>query len=212
MGRYRLAAIIPCYGRYERTKRIARQIAQQKNCNKEEFVALFVGDGCKDFEFLMEENFFAELNDTSNVEIQAVNLKKHFGGYGYVARNLAKELVDSQYFIFIDNDDEILLNHFDNYLSAIEGTDYEMMYFNSVVEPYAGLRYTRLEQDRIGHAEIIVRGDVYKAIPNQTDKYGHDWEMIKSIIDRGGAISFAFNHIPTYIVKGIPNKREVGID
>lgn len=212
MGSIRLAAVIPCYGRYERTKRIAEQVAAQKGCNKEEFVAIFAGDNCPDFKRLIQEGFFYELENRSNVSITPLEFSVHYGGYGYMARNFVKQFNDINHYIFIDNDDVIESNHFMNYLSHIEGTEYDMVYFNSYVQPYNGLRYTRLEEGRIGHSEIIVKGDMYRRIPNQDAEYGHDWRMIKSILDAGGKTKFAYGSYPTYRVMGVPNMREEGID
>lgn len=212
MGTIRLAAIVPCYGRYERTKRLARQIAEQKNCNKDEFLAVFAGDNCPDFQRLIGEGFFEQLNERSSVTLFAFNFTERYGGYGYKARNFAKKLHNIGHYIFIDNDDTIDSGHFSNYLSHIEGSDFDMVYFNSYVEPYKGLRYAHLEDGRIGHSEIIVRGDMYRQIPEQDAEYGHDWRMIKSILDAGAKVKFAYGSYPTYRVMGVPNMREQFID
>jgi len=76
-----------------------------------------------------------------------------------------------------------------------------MVYFNSYIEPIDAIRETELKFGSIGHSEIIVRTDF---LPNfsQKPEYGHDWELIKHIIDSGALIQKS-NNPPTYIVKEI---------
>jgi glycosyltransferase involved in cell wall biosynthesis len=212
MGNSRLTAIIPCYGRYERTKRIANQIAKQEGCNKNDFEAFFIGDGCSVFQRLMDEDFFKELNVQSNVQIHSWNMIKNYGGFGYECRNFGISKANSKYIIFIDNDDEIMPNHFVNYLLGIEGTEYDMVYYNSIVEPYGGHRAVRLEFGSIGHSEIIVSTEMIRKVPPQVNEYGHDWILIKSIVEANAKVKYSYFNPPTYIVKGVPNKREEGIN
>jgi lipoic acid synthetase len=42
-----------------------------------------------------------------------------------------------------------------------------------------------MEEGSIGHAEIIVKSSVLKAIKQQSPEYSHDWRYIKQIVDAG---------------------------
>ena len=113
----------------------------------------------------------------------------------------------------MDNDDVILPNHFSNYYSEIAGTDYDLVYFNTFlapIEPSGKIRESQLEFGMIGHQEVIVKSSLLKTY-NQSDKWGHDWEMIKHLIDNGAKVKKSKNP-PTYHIISVGELRETEID
>lgn len=207
----KLSVCVPCYGRPERTKRLINQILEQDLDRWEVFL---LGDKCQQFESLNTDGGFIDEAKSKLKEgqsIKAVNFKTHYGGYGYKARNIVREFAVSPYIIFIDNDDCIKPNHFSNYLGAIQGTDYDMVYFNTFIQPTNTLRNSKLSYGRIGHAEIIVRTDLARKLPNQNPEYGHDWHFVKSMMDFGAKIVKCETE-PTYMIMGVGELRETNID
>lgn len=133
------------------------------------------------------------------------------GGYGCHIINQNIERAKGEYFVFYANDDIILPNHFENYLSAIEGTDYDFVYFNSnIMGEFT--RNSSLNFGQIGHSELIVKTEFLKKMPKHTDSYGHDWDLIQNMINAGAKYIKAYDNPPTYIVKSLANNREQNID
>jgi hypothetical protein len=117
-----------------------------------------------------------------------------------------------KYLIYVDNDDCISENHFSQYLGDIDGTDYDLVYFDSYVEPLNTIRNSSLSCGNIGHSEIIVRLDFIRGIPDHIAEYEHDWVFINNIIRNKGNIAKSNKKETTYTVKSIYAKREIGID
>lgn len=206
----RLTVCVPCYGRPERTKRLINQIARQDLDRWEVFL---LGDHCPHFKSIIEIGYLDEIRAflKSGQTITAVNFATNYGGYGFYARNFVREIAVSPYIIFIDNDDCIEDNHFSNYLSGIEGTEFDMVYFDTFIYPTKTLRRPKLSYGNIGHAEIIVRTDIARKVPKQSSAYGHDWEFINSLISVGAKISKCETP-PTYCIMGVGELREREID
>lgn len=207
----KLTVCIPCYGRPQRTERIIQQVVDQDMTGWEAFI---IGDGCDSFQALIDCGYFEHLKRLPQMKgnnIIASNFPIHRGGWGYEIRNKVKELANGEYLIYVDNDDTILPNHFSNYLSGIEGTDYGMVYFNTYIKANNRTRVSDLAYGLIGHAEIIVKTEIARNLPPHTESYGHDWTFIKSIIDSGAKISKCENE-PTYYVMSLGDLREQDID
>jgi hypothetical protein len=102
-------------------------------------------------------------------------------------------------------------NHFENYLSQIEGTDLDFVYFNSEVKPTNSLRVSRLEYGMIGHSELIIRTEFLRQMPTHNEHYGHDWALIQSMM-LNGKNKKAENCPATYHVMSLSDRREQGID
>jgi hypothetical protein len=102
-------------------------------------------------------------------------------------------------------------NHFENYLSQIEGTDYDFVYFNSEVKPNNSLRIAQLQYGSIGHSELIVRTEFLKQMPTHNEHYGHDFALIQNMM-QNGKHKKALNCPPTYYVMSLSDNREQGID
>ena len=199
---------------YQRPQRTMRSIECITNQNTNGWEALIVGDGCP----FLEENlqtdildpYYAKAEEDGNV-LSVLNLPENSGGYGYQIINMNIERAKGEYFIFFANDDMILPNHFENYLSAIEGTDFDFVYFNSNIMGEFN-RNSSINFGQIGHSELIIKTEFLKKMPKHTDSYGHDWDLVQNMINAGAKYRKAESHPTTYIVKSLNNKREQNID
>ncbi|MBM3417457.1 MAG: glycosyltransferase family 2 protein [Bacteroidetes bacterium] len=208
----RLTVSIPCFGRPERTRRMINAICSQDTDGWE---ALIVGDCCPVIQGIIDTGEFKKAQEEQSKRgniLKIENLDKQHYGYGYFITNMNIQRATGKYLIFAANDDLILPNHLSNYLNGIESTDYDFMYFNSYVEPYGRNRVPELYDGLVGHSELIIRSSYAQKMPPHTAKYGHDWEFIKSLVNGGGTHARAKSDLATYIVKGVPVKREEGID
>jgi len=131
------------------------------------------------------------------------NFPKHTGSCGYNLTNYAIQKAKGKYLVFFANDDIILPNHFNNYLE-IEKTDLDFMYFNSLIGPGNSVRVPVIAPSRIGHSEIIVNTMLAKACKPHSPRYGHDWDFIKEISEKGKGAK-ATSTETTYHIMHVPN-------
>lgn len=199
MEQPRISIVIPCWGRPARTRRIINNVLSQ-NINKWE--AFIIGDGCSHFQDMIESHevsFFKKTaNENGNI-LHCYNLDKNYGGFGYHIMNYAIANATGEYFIFGGNDDIILPNHFEHYLSEIEGTDLDLVYYNTYICPTQSTRNSNLTGGQIGHSECIFRTDFIRNIHHQSS-YGHDWDFIQKIIERNPKYKKATSEYCSYIV------------
>ena len=206
----RLTLSMPCFGRRKGTIRAIECIANQTANNWE---ALITGDGCPIMQDFIDSNYFSDIQKDCQAkgnDLIISNNKINHGGHGYEITNENIMLALGKYFIFFANDDVILPNHFENYLSEIEGTEFDFVYFNSLVVPNNQIRNTQLQYGHIGHSELIVRTDFLRQMPKHNEHYGHDWNLIINMELSGK--SKKSNNPPTYNVMSLSDKREEGID
>lgn len=211
MTNRRITVCVPCFGRPQRTKRIAECLANQNIDNYEMF---FIGDHCNAFESLISDGFWDRLGEftrSRNVDLFAYNLANHFGGYGYAIRNKMKRLASGEYLCFVDNDDYVSANHLQHYLSEIENTDYDFVYYNTFDNSRGIIRNVEPAMGLIGHAELCIRTDFFATLPDQSAHYGHDWEMIQDMLNKGKHKK-AESPNYTYKIMGTPYNREQYID
>lgn len=202
----KVSLIVPCWGRPQRTLRAMQCVLEQ---DMDGWEAIFLGDGCPEFQKMIDDGIFDIFEDNADIrgnEFRIYNLENHYGGCGYQARNTAFKLTNSEYTLFMDNDDVIKRNHFRSYYSAINTTDLDMMYFDTYIEPVDTIRVSQLVSGYIGHSEIILKSDLLKNY-QQSPNYGHDWELIKNLIDKGIKIGKSHNP-PTYIIKELGGGHE----
>jgi len=207
----RVSISMPCYGRPKRTIRSVEDICKQTINGWE---ALVVGDGCSIMADYITSNYFSDLVIDANARGNSLlisNLSENKGGHGYYITNMNIQRAIGKYFTFMANDDRIQENHFESYLSEIENTDLDFVYFNSFIKPYGGLRDTQLRYGGIGHSEIIVRTEFIKNMPPHTDIYGHDWHLVENIIATTNKHKKSNNN-PTYIVMGLGEHRSDDFD
>jgi hypothetical protein len=148
-------------------------------------------------------------NNGNNLIIE--NNPVNQGGNGFAIINNNIKIAQGKYFVFFANDDILLPNHFENYLSQIENTDLDFVYFNSEVKPNNSIRNSRLEYGMIGHSELIVRTEFLRQMPTHNEHYGHDWALIQSMM-LNGKHKKAENCPATYHVMSLSDNREQGID
>jgi glycosyltransferase involved in cell wall biosynthesis len=202
---------MPCYGRLKGTIRAIECIANQTAYNWE---ALVTGDGCPVMQNFLDSNYFADIVSDCNAkgnDLIITNNKENKGGHGYAITNENISLARGKYFVFFANDDIILPNHFENYLSAIENTDLDFAYFDSYVAPRQANRLAQLQYGMIGHSELIIRTDFLREMPMHDAEYSHDWALIQSMM-LNGKHKKAENCPATYHVMSLSDRREQGID
>ncbi len=207
MADYKLSIIIPCYQRPQRTLRVLDCVISQSFYP---FHCMLISDGCPSFHSQLTSGVFDKEYDSKN-KIEFIELDKNYGGWGYKAREKGVELANSEYTIFVDNDDIILSNHFENYYNAIANTNFDFVYLNTYIEPNNHVRQSELEYGLIGHSELIIKTSFLKSMLPLQESYGHDYDLVLKMLNAGAKRSKSLNS-PTYIVKSIPNKQETQID
>jgi len=201
---------MPCFGRPQRTIRAIDSILAQSVNGWE---ALIVGDGCEYMSELINSKYYEsavkECQNRGNSLIIENNLIRT-GGWGYSITNSNIQRAKGKYFVFLSNDDVINSNHFENYLK-IENTDYDFAFFNTFVEPTKTIRVPELKEGSIGHSELIIKTDFLKTMPPHANRYGHDWDLINSML-KAGARYGKIESDTTYIIKGVGELRSDNID
>jgi len=207
----RLTVSVPSYGRKRGTIRSIECIAKQKSIGWE---ALVVGDGCPVIQDFLDSNYFADIQKECKFngnDLKIWNEPTNRGNSGYAITNENIERANGKFFIFYANDDIIEENHFENYLSQIENTDFDFVYFNSWVEPHSSIRVSSFSHGRIGHSEIICRTDFLRKMPKHSPNYGHDWELIQEMVN-SGKYKKCETCQPTYKVMSTYHFREKNLD
>lgn len=200
----RLTISLPCYKRPERTMRAIQCILNQDVNNWEAYI---VGDGCSDFQSLIDSGF---LEDAANVAIKNgniihyMNLPHNSGGYGYAITNLVIQNASGKYLVFYANDDIIFPNHFSNYLEIEKYPELDFMYFNSLVDPFSSIRDSSLASCQIGHSELIVKTELARTLTPHSPEYGHDWKFIEELIQKGKGQKSEYR-VCTYKVMHVPS-------
>ena len=207
----RLTLSMASYGRPQRTIRAINSIASQ---TANDWEALVIGDGCPVMQDFIDSGYFNDIRiECANRgnDLYIDNNPINQGGHGFAIINNNIKIAQGKYFVFFANDDIILPNHFENYLSQIEGTDLDFVYFNSEVKPNNSIRNSRLEYGMIGHSELIVRTEFIRQMPMHDAEYGHDFALIQNMM-QNGKHKKAENCPATYYVMSLSDNREKGID
>lgn len=215
---YKVALIVPCFERPERTLRALDCVMAQDLNNWE---AYFVGDKCPNIQNLIDSGKAHEYINAAKEKgnkLAIFNFPIHYGGWGYQGRNTCIRLCSADYVMFMDNDDVILSTHMSNYYNAISQTDNDFMYFNTLIDPIEHangmrglLRDSKLEKGLIGHSEIIVKSNLLKLLTPEKPEYNHDWLLIESMLN---SVAKHEKHIsqPTYMIMSVGELREKNID
>jgi len=171
-----------------------------------------MGDGCESFKKNVENSEECQENISKarsrGSKILVKNLK-HAGHSGEII-NFARSNSSGKYFVFFDNDDMILPNHFENYINAIEQGDADYAFVETKLETpmFAGrIRKVTppLECGDVGHSELIVKNSIQKELPLHESEYGHDWVFINNLSKFSQKVNFSDNPF-SYIVRHIPGQ------
>jgi len=171
-----------------------------------------MGDHCDSFEQNIinskeYQNKFADARKRG-AKIIVKNQKQHAGHSGEII-NHARQHATGKYFIFYDNDDVILPNHFENYINAIEKEQADMACISCKIETPFRQEVRQVKPPlccgAVGHSEIIVTNLIQKKVPLHVPDYGHDWIFIQNILKSTCKIFFSENK-PSYIVRHIPGQ------
>lgn len=209
----RITVCVPIYGRPLRTRRLIDCLRKQTISNVQVFL---IGDACPLWQTELDSGFIDAIvadEAAKGNEWIAMNLEKNFGGFGFHARNLMKTLATGTFLCFVDNDDVLSPRHLEFYLSEIEGTDLNFVYYNVWDETRRGIRDAQLQACRIGHAELCIRTAFFRDSPDEPTHYGHDWVMVDGMLKRTS--KFKKSSSPmfcTYSVMSTDTCREIGID
>jgi glycosyltransferase involved in cell wall biosynthesis len=207
----RITISVPCFLRPKRTRRIIESVLNQNINNWEAFI---IGDGCPEFQKMIDSGEIDEYIKTatkSGNKLISFNLEKNYGGFGYQVANYAIKNASGEFFIFAGNDDKLLDNHFEHYLSEIENTDLDLVYYKTFIEPINQIRDSKLQIGEIGHSEIIIRTNILSGI-KQKPIYAADWEIITNIMKKTNKTKKADSNEYTYIVTHIGGQTSDKID
>jgi glycosyltransferase involved in cell wall biosynthesis len=207
----RITLSMASFGRKKGTIRAIDSILKQDINNWE---SLVIGDGCPVIQEFIDSNYYKDIQlecKKNGNDLIIENNPINRGGHGYFIINENIKRATGKYFVFFANDDILQPNHFSNYLSEIENTDYDFVYFNSWVTPRNAIRNTQLEYGMIGHSELIIRTEFLQQMPTHDEHYGHDWALITNMANSGKHKKATITE-PTYYVMSLSDNREQGID
>ena len=186
-----------------RTRRMINKILNQNISGWEAFV---IGDGCPHFQKMIDSGevhkFIKRAESTGN-KLHCYNLQEHKGMFGSSIYNYGFENAKGKYIIFAGNDDIIEKNHFENYLSEIEETEYDMVYYKTYLAPSKTVRDPELEIGRIGHSEMIIKRSSIGKTRNDL-VYASDWSLLSKLLNKGIKTKKAESSNITYRVMHIP--------
>ena len=209
---FRATLLLTVYGAPARTLRAIQCCLEQDATGIE---IIIFGDNCPHLAELISNGFFKEKIIEQQIkgnDLIVENLTVNHGGFGYHQRNLAKKMSRGNFFMYMDNDDVILKNHVSTRLLTAENGDYDLIGFETYIEPNFHYRDTDFTYGKIGHSEIVFRTDFLKSLPESTPEYGHDWTLVDNAINAGAKCFIKKGEPRTYIVKSLPSKKEIGID
>jgi len=205
MAQYRLTVSVPCSGDADNIRNIIRAIIDQQTFGWQAFV---VGDDCPIVQHIIDTQEFAEdqlIVASKGNSLVIENSPIHYGGWGYEIHNINIDRAEGEYIMFLDQEDLILTNHFENYLTFMEANQHlDLSYFDSFLNSLVRFRETKLEQDSISLAEIIIKTKKAKSLPPFWTDWGSDWLFIQSLIESGASFAKAEDYPATYHIMGIP--------
>lgn len=208
----KLTCVCPVWKRPQRTIRAIESVLAQDFEGAE---TLFIGDACPLFQERLDDGTFKKYEELASAKGNRVyfeNLTKRGGGWGHMARKRGIELAQGKYICFLDNDDVLKPNHFENYYSHMESNpDFVAGYLNAYTAPWNSERNATLSRGGIGNAELIIKADILKEMYQPDAEYEHDWRLVERMLNKGYKFIKSKSK-STYIIMSIPNYRETGID
>lgn len=207
----RVAIVVPCYKRPQRTRRVVDAV---RNQNINHFQAIFIGDNCDSFDDQCNYDYapIAAVESANNRSFMFTNFSQHTGGFGNQIRQFSKMLISAEYVVFLDNDDVISPNHLEHYLSEIEDTDLDFVIFNTWDKQNNKLIEAKDAKGHINHGSMIIRSEFYKSVEAQKPERGHEWTLFLRMRDLTPKWKFAKSQEATYMLMSNSGKQEEGID
>jgi glycosyltransferase involved in cell wall biosynthesis len=208
----KLSCVCPIWKRPQRTIRAIESVLAQDFIGAE---TLFMGDNCSLFQARLDDGTFAKYAEQAEAKGNKFvfkNLTERGNGWGHMARLEGIKLAEGEYICFLDNDDVLKPNHFENYYSFMKNNpDADAGYLNAYTVPWKKERNSVLSQGGIGNAELIIKADILKKEYQPDAEYEHDWRLVKRMREKG--YKFVKSKSPaTYMIMSIPNYRETNID
>ena len=203
MNRPKVTIVSPCWKRPARTRRLINNILAQSINGWEAFI---IGDGCPIFQTLIdsgEANFYMKLAKEKGNILYIANAKNHTGNWGQAILDYAIDNATGEYFLFVGNDDMLLPNHFEHYLSEIENTEYDMVAYRSYIMPHDRILIPQWGICQVGHGSIIIKTNTLKKAPKVQASSTHDWSLIDELIKMGAKTKLAESQEHTYLVTSI---------
>ena len=211
--RFRATIVLVVYQAPQRTIRAIESCLAQDTTGIELIV---YGDCCPHLNSLIKRGYFDQKileQQLKGNDIVVLNNEENYGGFGYMQRNRARDISRGAYTFYVDSDDVILPNHVATRLEIAETNQYDLIGFDTWVEPEINWkRDAMFVEGRIGHAEIVIRTEFLKTLPLTDNMYSHDWRLIHNAILAGARHTIKSGRPYTYIVKSLPNCKEKGID
>jgi hypothetical protein len=207
---YRISLISPCFNRPLRTRRLINNILNQNINGWEAFV---IGDGCPHFENLFltgEADTYIKIAQEKGNRLVLIN-EPHTGYHGYQIYQKYKTLCNSPYVVFAGNDDVLLPHHFQHYLSEIENTEYDLVYYKTFIALDHTIRDPELSRSKVGHSELIIKKESILGYTHKTH-YDDDWGLIDYLLSAGCKHKKATSQDYSYCVSAITNKTNDIID
>ena len=203
MDRPKVTIVSPCWKRPARTRRLINNILAQNINGWEAFI---IGDGCHIFQTLIdsgEADFYMKLAQEKGNILYIANAENHTGNWGQAITDYVIDNATGEYFLFVGNDDRLLPNHFEHYLSEIENTDYDLVAYNSDIMPENRILIPKWEGCQVGHGNIIIKTDTLKKAPKVQASSTHDWSLINELIKMGAKTKLAESQQCTYLVTSV---------
>ena len=208
----KLTCVCPVWKRPQRTIRAIESILAQNFTGWE---AMIIGDACPLFQEKLDDGTFEKYAQQAAAQgniMHFENLDTRGAGWGHMARKKGIELATGKYICFLDNDDVLKPNHFENYYTFMEADpEADCGYFNAYTQPWKKERNACLSRGGIGNAELMFKAEALKKEYQPDAEYEHDWRLVDRMRNKGYV--FRKSKSPsTYIIMSIPNYREKDID
>lgn len=216
-SRYKVSMVLPCKARPQRTRRSLECVLNQDLIGWELF---FIGDGCSDYQELIDSEWFKEKLEALDPRNKIVYFNdKHHGGFGHNIVNYAIDNCEGEYFMWYANDDIILPNHMSNYYNEAVRLGKDLVYFDNYISSPSWdgsftVKDAQFRRGACGHSELIVKSSVMKEHGKHGPEPAHDWFVAKRIADTTKSFCKSTSK-PTYkIMKrwSHKDKGEPGID
>jgi len=187
-----ISIVIPTYNRKDYLKKALDSVFKQTYTN---FEILLVGDKCPEL-----DDFVKNYDNAKDKRFKFINLYKNYGSGGAVPRNYAiKKMCNSNWFCYLDDDNELLENHLQTFVDEIR-KDKEVTYIvNSMIIDGKELYLNELRKGRIDTTGVCQKFDLSVKYGLWKDRneagYAHDFEYFSRWKDEKGI----FTNKATYI-------------